>query len=87
MYPRRDLADCYERHAAWYRLLATDPKTAAADRITHWREARTWSQKHLAVWESWSNYAVSSVFNTTRRDKAARAVAECEAALARLGAH
>ena len=36
------------------------------------------------MWDSWANYAVSSAFNTTRRDKAARAVAECDAALAQL---
>ncbi len=86
VYPRRDLADCYERYATWFRLLATDPKTAATDRLRHWREARTWYQKQLAVWESWSNYAVSSVYNTSRHDKAAHAVAECDAALVRLGA-
>lgn len=85
-YPRRDLAECYERHGSWFRALALNPKISATDRITNWRTARTWYQKHLTVWDSWTNYAVSSAFNTTRREKAAHAVAECDAALASLGA-
>lgn len=81
-YPRRDLADCYERHANWFRTQATAPKTPAGDRMKHWREARAWAQKHVAVWDTWANYAMSSAYNAVRRERAVRALAECEAALA-----
>ncbi|MFN7928439.1 MAG: serine/threonine-protein kinase [Blastocatellia bacterium] len=81
-YPRRDLADCYERHTNWFRQQALAPKTFPGDRYKHWRDARVWAQKNLAIWDNWTNYAASSSYNLNRREKAVRLLAECDAALA-----
>ena len=40
-------------------------------------QACDWRRKALTLWEAWPSHAVSSPFDTTRRDQAARAVAEC----------
>lgn len=86
LYALWRLADCYERLGQYHAAHAAQTKRSLATRIESWREARAWYQKSLNVWDDWPKRAVSSVYNTTRRDRAARALAHCEAALARLGA-
>ncbi len=80
------LADSYTGLSRYHAARATTAKTPPAERISHWREARNWGQQALGVWEGWGQHAVSSDYNIKRRAQAARAVAECDAALARLGA-
>jgi hypothetical protein len=67
-------------HAA--RAIAAPP----AERLNHWREARHYAQQSLSLWEGWSQHATSTSFDTRRREQAARALAECDATLAKLGA-
>ena len=50
-------------------------------------EAGGWLKKSLAVWNGWSAHGVSSAFNTTKHKQAARAIAQCEAALAKISAN
>jgi len=78
------LADSYTGLSRYHatRAAAAPP----AERLNHWREARNWAQQSLSLWEGWSRHAPSTGFDTRRREQAARAVAECEAALAKLGA-
>ena len=52
-------------------------------RLAGWREARASYQKALDLWDGWSQHAVSSVFNTTRRDQVARELEQCYTALNR----
>ena len=47
------------------------------DTDSSWRQACDWRRKALAEWAVWPNHATSSAFNTSRRDRAAQAVAEC----------
>jgi tetratricopeptide (TPR) repeat protein len=82
----RDLADCYEGLGKHSVKLATAPGLTAETRISAWRTARDWFQKSLALWRSWSQNGASSPFNLNRAEQAARALAQCEAALARLNA-
>ena len=78
------LADSYAGFGRLHATLAGNPATPTARRIGGWREARAWYQKTLAVWDKWSRQFVSSVFNTSRRGRAARALAACDAVLAHL---
>jgi len=78
------LADSYAGFGRLHATLAGNPATPTARRIEGWREARAWYQKTLAVWDKWSRQFVSSVFNTSRRGRAARALAACDAVLAHL---
>jgi len=85
LYAQWRLADSYASLGQYHATLAAAPKAPLTERIASWREARAWRQKSLAVWDGWGQHAVSSVFNTTRREQAARALAQCEAALTKLG--
>jgi tetratricopeptide (TPR) repeat protein len=83
---QRDLAACYEGLGKHSITLATAPGLTVENRISAWRAARDWFQKSLALWRAWSQNGASSPFNLNRAEQAARALAQCEAALARLNA-
>jgi tetratricopeptide (TPR) repeat protein len=59
---RRDLADCYERLGAYH---------AGAQQ---WSEAREWYRKSLTVWQEWTKWGVSSVYDQRRASEAEQAV-------------
>lgn len=84
LYVRWRLADSYSGlshyHAA--RAAAAPP----AERLTNWREARQYAKQSLNLWEGWSQHAASTNFDTKKREQAAHAIAECDAALAKLKA-
>jgi hypothetical protein len=86
LYARWRLADSYSSLGKLYEALAAAPKTAPEQSRSHRSEACAWRQKALEVWDSWTQHGVSSVFNTTKREQAARSLAQCETALARLNA-
>ena len=74
------LADCYQRFGACYEELgrrARQPEERRAAR----KQASDWYQKSLQQWDAWPRLAVSSVFNTTRRNRVAQALARCETQL------
>ncbi len=84
LYVRWRLAESY---AGLYRYHAAYAAAApSAERLTHWREARQWAQQALGLWDGWSQHAASTSFDQRRRERAVRAVAACNAALAKLGA-
>ncbi len=72
------LADTYSALARHYAAAAGDPTSPAERRASAGRQSCDWRRKALAVWEAWPGHAVSSAFDASRRDQAARAVAECE---------
>jgi tetratricopeptide (TPR) repeat protein len=82
IYARWRLADSYSSLGKLYEALAG--KSSPEKRRSHRSEACVWRRKSQEVWDSWSQYGVSSVFNTTKREQAALALAQCDAALARL---
>ncbi|MGE0129913.1 MAG: protein kinase [Blastocatellales bacterium] len=84
LYLRWRLADAYSGLGRFHATLAAHPRTPSAQRGARWQEARDWLNKSLAVWDGWGAHAVSSVFNTTRRDQAARALANYETQIAKL---
>ena len=81
LYARWRLADSYSSLGKYYTTLGAKPQTPVEQRLSDWREARAWSEKALVLWDEWSRYAVSSVFNTTRREQAAHALERCNSAL------
>ena len=84
LYARWRLADSYSSLSQYYATLGSNRGNPAEQRLANWREARTWSQKALALWDEWGQHAVSSVFNTTNRERAARALERCDVALSTL---
>ena len=75
------LADSYSDFGKLHAALASRPRLAPAKRVERWREARAWYQKSLDVWDRWNQQTVSTVFNITRREQVARALAQCDLAL------
>ncbi|MCI0489280.1 MAG: hypothetical protein L0229_22025 [Blastocatellia bacterium] len=81
LYSKWRLADSCSRMGKLHVAIASGRNRADGERAANWREARDWYKKAVDVWDRWSREAVSSAFNTARRDQAARSLAECEAAL------
>jgi serine/threonine protein kinase len=69
---RRDDLDWQWRVANAYSALGRYTGTSS--------DACDWHRKALAIWEAWPSHAVSSAFDITRRDQAARALADCQPA-------
>jgi tetratricopeptide (TPR) repeat protein len=86
LYWQWRLADACSALGRYHGSLGSDSRRAAQARLASLGEARAWQQKALDVWDNWSRQAVSSVFNTTRRQDAVRALAQSDAALASLKA-
>ena len=84
LYARWRLADAHASFGRYYTALVSDLRKPAEQRLAGWREARAEYQKALDLWEGWSQHAVSSVFNTTRRDQIVRALEQCDTALNKL---
>jgi tetratricopeptide (TPR) repeat protein len=61
---RRELADCYERVGSSH----------AASR--QWSEARDWYRKSVTVWQEWTEWGVSSVYDQRRAREAEQAIAK-----------
>jgi tetratricopeptide (TPR) repeat protein len=86
LYWQWRLAEAFAGLGNFHVALAGNARASVTERVAHWEAARSWRRKALDVWDGWSKNAVSSVFNTTRREHAARALAQCDASLAQLQA-
>ncbi|MBL8206787.1 MAG: protein kinase [Blastocatellia bacterium] len=76
-----------EANAGWaryYTALGEDKNTPSAARLAAWRSARIWRQKTLDVWQQWNQQAKPNPFGATQQELAARALAQCDAALGQL---
>ncbi len=76
------LADCYKRFGKYYESLAQRTKLPE-ERRANQKQACDWYQKSLQQWDDWPRFAVTSVFNTTRREAVAQALARCDTQLKR----
>ncbi len=85
MENRYGLAVCHEKLGKYHAALAAQAALSAAQQAEHWRESRTSHQKAMQVWNEWSRWGKSGAFDVTRKEQTARALAECDAALAKLG--
>jgi len=74
------LADCYQRFGACYEAQASRARQPE-QRLAARQQARDWYQKSLRQWDEWPRLAVSSVFNTARRDRVAQSLARSESQL------
>jgi tetratricopeptide (TPR) repeat protein len=89
MHGRSLLAGCYHRLGRLYAALASQvgqTNAPSVQQIEHWRTACTWYQKDLRIWNEWTKWGVSSAYDKTKREQAARALAQCQAMLEKLGA-
>ena len=75
------LAESYSTLGSLHAALASQTTLSSAQREQGWRESRAWHQKRFDIWDNWSRHSISTVFNTTRREHAARSIAQCNAAL------
>jgi serine/threonine protein kinase/tetratricopeptide (TPR) repeat protein len=82
VYVRTRLAESYAGLNRYHAARAA--AASATERLEHWRAARQFAQQSFDLWEGWSQHAPSTNFDRQHREQAARAVAECEAALAKL---
>jgi non-specific serine/threonine protein kinase/serine/threonine-protein kinase len=83
---RYTLADAYFAVGDLYRTLASTAKGAEADPIRNWTQARDWYKRSLDAWRRVPNPAAKSPngFDCGNPTKAVRAIALCDAALAKL---
>jgi eukaryotic-like serine/threonine-protein kinase len=79
------LADSYTSFGRLHAALASRPALAPTEKVEAWREALSWHQKAFDVWDGWSRHSLSTAFNITKRDAAARAIARCDAVLSGSG--
>jgi serine/threonine protein kinase len=85
LYARWRLADSYAGLGKLHESIALTPNFSSEQRLALHREACSWRRKALEVWDGWTQRGVSSVFNTTKREQAAQALAQCEAQAAKAG--
>ena len=78
---RRDLADTYEALARVGVRRAENQRLGRGARIAQWREARSWYQKSLEVWNEWPKWGISSAFDSRRKAGVLKSIAKCDAAL------
>jgi tetratricopeptide (TPR) repeat protein len=84
VYARWRLADSYDGLANLSEWMSAGKKTPPAERETHRSEACAWRRKSFDVWDSWSQYGVSSGFDSGKRARAAQALAKCDASMGRI---
>jgi tetratricopeptide (TPR) repeat protein len=71
------LADCYQQFGVYYEAQASRARQPDERRDAR-KQTSEWYQKSLQQWDEWPRLAVSSVFNTVRRERVAQALARCE---------
>ncbi len=76
------LAESHSLVGQYHMSIANRPKLPQAERLAERQQAHASFQKALNVWDRWGQRAVSSIFNTSRREEAARALAQCDSGLA-----
>ena len=80
---RRDEAYCYESFGQFHATLAARRRLPRGRRIIAAREALTWYQRSLQIWDEWLAKGVATAYAARRRNEAARSLAQCDAAISR----
>ena len=81
---RTKLADGYFQIGATYASLAAATKTPMNGRVNHWREARTWFQKSLDIYQEMQVRGVLSRAELSKPDEVAHEIKKCAERLAKL---
>ena len=74
------LADCHKRFGKYHEALAQRTKLPE-ERRANQKQACDWYQKSLRQWDDWPRFAVTSIFNSSRREAVAQLLARCESQL------
>ncbi len=72
-----DLGDLYAK-------MATVNRASAKDKAVFWREAKSWYQRSLEVWQTLSKNGTLQGYQAAKPDETLEAISKCEAALAQL---
>src|SRR5262245_40256803 len=75
----RDKAYCYESFGQFHAARAAQRRLARGRRIAAAREAITWYQRSLQIWDEWLAQGLATTYATTRRNETIRALATCAA--------
>jgi serine/threonine protein kinase/tetratricopeptide (TPR) repeat protein len=85
-YVRSGLAQCYFGLGLAYAALAAEARISPAERTERWQEARSWAQRSLNIWVEKRDRRAMESLEREMPERVARQIAECDTALARLGA-
>ncbi len=77
----RDKAYCYECFGQFHTTLAAMRRLPRARRIAAAREAITWYQRSLQVWDEWLAQGLATAYAVKRRNETIRALAQCDAVI------
>jgi non-specific serine/threonine protein kinase/serine/threonine-protein kinase len=83
---RRNLGLCYAVLGSTRATMAAHPGQSAAQRVARWREARAFYQSALSVFEDLRARGALRPGDGSKESEMSGRIAECDAALARLGA-
>jgi serine/threonine protein kinase len=78
---RSNLALIYFQLGKVNSVIATKPETGAEQQIARWREARSWYQKSLEIWQDMKSKATLNGADANRPDDVANEIAKCDARL------
>ena len=84
LYAMWRLAATYSGLGKYFAAMASQPKTSSAIQAENWKNAIASYGKSYEIWKDWDRHAVSSPFNTSRRDLAAKEILHCKTELAKL---
>lgn len=77
-------ADVYDGWAQYHAAHGADKSKVLSERRASWRASCQRRQQALDAWRQWNQQAKPNPFGPARQEQAARAVAQCDAALAKL---
>jgi serine/threonine protein kinase/tetratricopeptide (TPR) repeat protein len=83
---REDLAKSYSKLAGAYFFLSTQPDNSIGQKKNNLREARSWYQKSLEVWQSMRDRGILSGLHSQEPERVALEISRCQAALDQLSA-
>jgi tetratricopeptide (TPR) repeat protein len=77
----RDKACCYESFGQFHATHAALRRLPRVRRIAAAREAITWYQRSLQIWDEWLAQGLATDYAATRRNETIRAIAQCDAVI------
>jgi non-specific serine/threonine protein kinase/serine/threonine-protein kinase len=80
----RDLVPSYEYFGDVHKIIAQRARTPVAQKIEHWREARSWYQRRVKLTLEMRDRSLARESDLKSLDAVNKVIAECDAALAKL---
>ena len=77
-------AEAYTGWARYYTALGEEKIKSVNERLSHWREARTWRQRALETWQQWNQNSKPNPFGAAQQEQAERALVQCVTTIGQL---